>query len=250
MKKYLIVVLVFVFLKLDTMGQISQKLSKSNQETAFTKRTSITISKKNKMFTGLGYQVMEENYDAFIGEIGADNVALLNRKRNFYFLDFGGIYDRLYLHYRVGFNYKMQNLDSTTLRTNSYLLGLGLGYDVVNSTRFSVVPNLNFNFQSVGLSNSNKAKEIPLSTYIQDGDINLNFLQMYGVLGTKFLYKFRKDKGKLEFLTLGLEGGYVFKLNNKSIIRSNNNKLDSPSKTTIDNYYFGFSIAYISLSRN
>lgn len=251
MKKYLCLLLLVSSVVPQVTAQIKQGIKESNTISLWpnSKTSNHFNDPKDNVnefsYMSFGYQTMQENYDEFTTELGADNVELLNRVRNLYTIEFGSAIDRYFISYKIGFNYKSnKDLDSVLLKNNNVLVGLNFGYDLVNSTRFSVVPSLVVNYQNVGLRNANKQEEIPLSSYMAEKDVHLNFNQFYGMMKFNLYYKFRNNDRIKEFFTAGVEAGYIVKLNNKSMIRANDNKLQTSARTSIDNLYIGFSISY------
>ncbi len=181
-------------------------------------------------FTAL-FQVdmIKNDFGEFSSLLGEYNTDLMNNSGAVYSWECALTYNRF--HY--GFTFGIQNLptenhDSLELECNTTLYGLSLGYKIVNSKRLIVMPECGVKWYRYRLLNYPDTRKIPLNQYLTERDLDMRFNQTTGFIGLNLAYKIYFNTYPFSnYYTIGLYGGYIFKLNNKPWIYSRRNRLKS-----------------------
>jgi len=135
--------------------------------------------------------------------------------------------------------------DSLDIKLKSSQIGFHFGYNLVNNKRFLITPKVAIKWNRYRLLNSYPAKEIPLEQYISERDIDIRYNQFIGSIGLNLLFKFYKcNIFDTDFWTCGIYGGYEFKLHDKPLIYTVNNRISSNGKIRIEDYNFGILFSF------
>jgi hypothetical protein len=174
------------------------------------------------------------------------NIVAMNRTDVTMNFEMGGTYGNYYLG--LNFGYVLggdDNHDSLDIEFNYTQYGVNIGYNLVDSKRFLLQPKLTLAWNRYRLINNDKKRKIPLENYVADRDLDMRFNQLTGLVGLNLAYKMY-DNNLLfsDYWTIGLYGGYLYKLNDKAWIYSKRNRLESDNKIRIENYSIGLFISF------
>lgn len=187
------------------------------------------------------------NFSDFQDVLSDYNIVTMNRADGAINFELGGTYKNYYLGLNFGYSsggdYKHDSLD---IEFNYTQYGLNFGYNLVNSKRFLIQPKLNVAWNRYRLINSDKERKITLEQYVIDRDLDIRFNQLTGFVGLNVAYKMYNSHLLFfsDYWTIGIYGGYLYKLNDKPWIYSKRNRLESNAKIKIDNYNVGFYFSF------
>lgn len=173
------------------------------------------------------------------------NVDLMNLSSGFFSFEFAGTYKSYYAGLNWGYSHSRDyKHDSLDIKFNSNQYGLHFGYNLINSTRFIVTPKVAVAWNRHRLTNNDKDRKIPIEQYVAERDIDIRFNQLTGFAGLSLSYKIYNNILSGDYWTVGIYGGYSFKMNDNPWIYSKGNRLISDSKINMKNYNLGFYWAF------
>lgn len=190
-------------------------------------------------------------------ELGEENIEALNLSKAkgyqpIFSNEFGVIFlNAIYTGVNVGFigynsrnnSYQEEDIYATKYRKHNF--GLNIGYQLLNNRHIILTPkaNLQWNrFRLAGYPNENK---ISLDDYLANRDLDIRFHQFTGFLGGDLGFRLY-DKHIHGNLTLNIYGGYLYKLHDTPIVRSEGNRLLTEKKIDVGNFVagLGFSVLF------
>jgi hypothetical protein len=174
------------------------------------------------------------------------NIVAMNRADGTINFELGGIYKRYYLGLNFGYVFGGDDdHDTLDIEFNYTQYGLNFGFNLINSKRFLIQPKANIAWNRYRLINNDKERKITIGQYVTDRDLDIRFNQLTGFVGLNFAYKmYNHNVLSSDYWTIGIYGGYLYKLNDKPWIYSKRNRLDSDGKIKINNYNVGFYFSF------
>lgn len=174
------------------------------------------------------------------------NVDLMNKSRGIFSVEMAGTYKSYYAGLNIGWasigNYRHDSLD---IEFNTAQYGLHFGYNLLNSKRILFTPKVAVKWNRYRLLNNDKESRIPIEQYVSERDIDLRFNQITGFIGFNLSYKIKNfNVLSTEYWTVGVYGGYAFKLNDNPWIYSRGNRLTSSRKISVENYNLGIHFSF------
>jgi len=194
-----------------------------------------------------GVDVTQHDFNDFESALNSYNTELLNR-RNTPLL--WGIAGNL-KHYTLGLQYgtlnqEGNNHDTLKIKLNKTIYGINFGYNLIDNKRWVISPLVSFKWYRYRLLNSSINDEIPLTDYLLNRDLDIRINQAICITGINIAYKsYKYSILPCDFWTVGLQGGYPFKLHDKPLVFSKQNRLTSDYKIDSGRYYLTF---YFSLN--
>jgi len=186
------------------------------------------------------------DFNAFEPVLGSYNTELMSNSNGIFNFELGGTYKKYYAGISWGFAYDGDyKHDSLDIEFNSLQYGLHFGYYLLDSKRFQIVPKVAVKWNRYRLINSDNDNRIPIEQYVSERDIDIRFNQTTGFVGLNTAYKLYKH-GILpsNYWTIGVYGGYTFKLNADPWIYSRRNRLTTDKSISIKNYSLGFYFSF------
>lgn len=154
-----------------------------------------------------------------------------------------------YKRYQVGLNYghgsvENNEYDSLGLSFNSNVLRLDLSYRLIDRKRAIVMSVFSLKMNRYKLINSKKDEDISIEEYLSNRDLDIRFNQLTGFIGLNASIKINSSylKIPIKYWTLGMYGGYDFKLNKYPWINSSGNNLKSEHQIKINDLSFGLKL--------
>jgi hypothetical protein len=205
----------------------------------------IKSSKKLGISMNLGCDIIPHNFNEFTNVLKSYNTNILTKSNAVLILGMTGFYKRFCFGLNIGFNYvDDNNNDSLRIHLNTTLYDLNFGYEILNSRHFRIAPEVALKFYKYRLQNAAKSNIVNLVNYLNTRDMDIRINQVLGFIGLNLAYKFyNMPYNHSSFFTIGLYGGYVFKLNFDPWIYSSLNTLSSNIPINYDHYNLGFYIA-------
>ncbi len=197
--------------------------------------THLYTSKRHNKFgfvSAIQIDVTHIGFSEFEPLFGTDNIDLMNKPIGALSIEVGTTYKRYYAGFNFGFstarNYEPDSLD---IKFNTTQYGLHFAYNLINSRRFLITPKVAIKWNRYRLINSDKDRQIPIEQYISDRDLDVRWNQLTGFVGLNLSYKLYENNFlSTDFWTVGIYGGYYFRLTDKPWIYSKCNRLISDSK--------------------
>jgi hypothetical protein len=198
--------------------------------------------------TSLQVDFQINDFSKFTSLLGDYNVELMNNSIASFDCELNGFLNNI----MVGLNFGFQNNsnydhDSLDLEFNNTNFGLHFGYKLLDSKHFILVPQISLEWGNYRLINSDNESKIPLSQYTSERDLDLRFNQLTAFAGFKIAYKFHYKYPWVianDYMSIGLYGGYLIKLNQKPWIYSLRNRLTTNDKIDVNNFGFGLSVTF------
>jgi len=187
------------------------------------------------------------DFDDFRPLLNDINVDLMNKSDEIASFQIAGNYRRFY----AGLSLGLQSLndydnDSLNIDFNTTQYGIHLGYQLFNTRHVQFTPKVALKWNRYRLINSAKNYEIPITHYLNERDLDLRFNQLTGFVGCNLSYMFlirRKYFLSGDFLTIGLFGGYEWKLNDAPWIYSPQNRLIGNGKIDMKHMTIGLNFS-------
>lgn len=197
-------------------------------------------------FECLLIDMLAGDFSEYESIIGSYNVDALNKSIGSYGCELAGTYKRFFAGINIGINFNNDtDHDSLEIECNTTQYGLHFGYHLVDSKRLFISPQVSFKWNKYRLQNFNKDKRIPLEQYIADRDLDMRFNQATGFLGLNTSYKiYYNDSWSCDYWTIGIYGGYMFKLNERPWTYSKGNRLTSDYEINMKHYNIGITLAF------
>lgn len=186
------------------------------------------------------------DFDDFRTLLKDYNVDLMDKSNGIFSVELAGTYKKYYAGFNFGFaNDGVYDHESLDIEFNTRQYGLHFGYNILNTKRLLATPKVAVKWNRYRLLNNDKEKKIPIEQYVIDRDLDLRFNQMTGFVGLNLSYKMYKFNFlPTDYWTMGLYGGYAFKMNDKPIIYSQGNRLTGNDKIGIENYNIGVHFSF------
>jgi len=194
-----------------------------------------------------GVDVTQHDFNDFESALNSYNTELLNRRNTPLFWGIAGNLKHYTLGLQFGtLNQEGNNHDSLKIKLNKTIYGINFGYNLIDNKQWVISPLVSFKWYRYRLLNSSINDEIPLTDYLQNRDLDIRINQAICVTGINIAYKsYRYSILPCDFWTVGLQGGYPFKLHDKPLVFSKQNRLTSDHKIDSGKYYLTF---YFSLN--
>ncbi len=194
------------------------------------------------MFLSLELAILELDYSEFENQLGDYNIELLERIDAIPVFELGFRFKRIYTGVEFGITYYEElDFDSLSMEITKTRWGLNLGYNLIDSRRFTVTPNFALKANRSRLINSAKDNKIELQEYIEDRNLDIRINQLTGFAGLDLSYKMcLKNNIFSNYSSIGIFGGYAFKINKHPWIYSLRSRLKTNRKLGISDYEFGF----------
>jgi hypothetical protein len=155
---------------------------------------------------------------------------------------FSGVYTGLSLEF--GYDYSDDH-DSLIVSLFVTAFGLNLGYDIIDSPALRLTPMLSLRWLRFRLLNYDNDRKIPLSQYLEERNLDMRFNQLTLTTGMNLDYKFYYDNAnKDRYWSVGLYGGYLFKLSKSPWLYSYGNRLTTDRVIDIGHFAFGISVSF------
>jgi hypothetical protein len=169
------------------------------------------------------------------------NVDFMNKSIAIISFELAATYKNYYAGFNVGFSHNADyKHDSLDIGFNSTQYGLHFGYNLLNTKRIFFTPEVAIKWNKYRLLNYNKEEDIPMAQYVAERDLDIRFNQLTGFAGFNLAYKMYNYKFlSIDYWTVGIYAGYLFKLTEQPWIYSKGNRLRSNEKIGMENYNFG-----------
>lgn len=164
--------------------------------------------------------------------------------------EFGASFPRFYSGFGVGMGYSYRDdYDTVAVDLNNTQYKLSFGYDLISTHRLRVTPLVSLRWLKYRLRNYSAEKKVSLEEYLRNREIDLRFNQTIAVAGLSLDYLMYSGHGdRSDYWSIGLFGGYAFKLNRKPWIRSDGNRITSSGEIRLRPLTAGISISYYTKS--
>lgn len=174
------------------------------------------------------------------------NIDLMNISSGILSFELAGTYKRFYTGLNYGFaDDGFYEHDSLEIIFNTNQFGFHFGYNLLNTKRILFTPKVAIKWNRYRLLNYDKHNRIPIEQYVEDRDLDIRFNQITGFVGFNLSYKIYKyNLFPTDYWTVGVYGGYAFKLNEKPWMYSHGNRLTSIGKIGMKNYNIGVNFSF------
>jgi len=191
-------------------------------------------------------EFFDNDFSDFEPIIGSYNIDNIKRSNAILITEIAGTYKRYYFGISCGYNSDDTNKhDSLNIEFNTTQFGLNFGYNIINTKRFLITPKVSFKWNRYRFINSDNEDKIPIEQYINERDLDLRFHQLVGVVGLNLSVKFYENNLMFtDYWTVGLYGGYSFKINNKPYVYSSHNRLTTNRRIHMKDYNIGLYISF------
>jgi hypothetical protein len=183
------------------------------------------------------------NFNQYSNLLGYKNTDLMNELSQTHNWGFAATYRR----YQFGLNYGYGSVenekdDSLSLSFSSNVFRLDLEYKLFDRKRIVLMPMFSLKMSQYILVNSINDENITIEKYLANRDLDIRFNQLTGFIGLNTSIKIKSNYLyiPLKYWTLGIYGGYNFKLNKYPWIYSSGNELESEYQFEIYNLNLGF----------
>ena len=197
------------------------------------------IDKRKVVEESISLDAQTLSFDDFEGLLGKDNVELLGNIGGFPMFGVGVVRNRKYFSWEFGYVSKNVELDSIDAYMFSTQAQFNIGYSILDTRRWRITPEASIKWLRFTLDNHNKEKKIPLGQFLTDRrTLDIRFNQLMGNVGMRFDFKIYGLEKRLDFITVGLYGGYAVGLHAKPLIRSKYSRLTHDKKIDINPWNF------------
>lgn len=179
-----------------------------------------------------------QRYDHLLGD---ENIDLMNRAGGTFTLGLDLIFNKVAYGISFGFASAEDEIeDELSLEFNTSRYGIHVGYHLINSRRLMVEPRFTIQWDRFRLLNYDAEGRIPISNYLDQRDIDLRLNQTYAIAGVNLAYKiYNTGAFNSNFFTVGLYGGYLFKLNENPWLYSRRNRLSGAERIDFEDFMIG-----------
>lgn len=186
-----------------------------------------------------------QRYDHLLGD---ENIVLMNRAGSTITLGLDLIFNKVAYGISFGFALAEDEIDDElSLEFNTSRYGIHMGYHLINSRRLMVEPRFTIQWDRFRLLNYDAEGRIPISNYLDQRDIDLRLNQTYAIAGVNLAYKiYNTGAYSSDYFTVGLYGGYLFKLNENPWLYSRRNRLSGAERIDIEDFMIGVFFAFNS----
>lgn len=194
----------------------------------------------------LGVDMILYNFNEFQPALKSYNTEILNLPTTPLLWGISGKYN----HYTLGLQFgslinEENNHDSLEIKLIKTVYGINFGYNLIDNKHWEISPLVSLKWYRYRLLNSSKNDEIPLNDYLRDRDLDLRINQAMCITGMNIAYKsYKYSFLPCDFWTVGLQGGYLFKLHDKPLLFTKQNKLTSDYKINYENFYLAFYFSF------
>jgi hypothetical protein len=210
----------------------------------------IADSKRSAMRSSLTIDAVFSDFTEFTPELGSYNTDIMD-----YFAvigpELGATVSRVYFGFGFGFGYSYKDdYDTLIVDLNNTLYKLNFGYDLVSTRRIRMTPILSVRWLRYRLMNYPGERQITLTNYLEERDIDLRFNQTIAVAGLKLEYlMYTASPGRSDYWSVGIEGGYAVKLNQTPWVYSKGNRIMTDHRIGLNPLTFGLSLTYYTVFR-
>ena len=185
-------------------------------------------------------------FDEFKPVLGKHNIDFLNKNIANICFELGAAYKNIYGGFNFGFNRtKDYDFDSLEIKVNSNVYALNIGYNLIDSRKFWFTPEIALKWNRFRLMNADGNSPVNINQYMKEKELDLRFNQLSAYLGARITYKFYDNiMREPDSWSIGLYGGYLFKINEKPWLYSLNNTIDNNYKLDLNHLNFGISFSF------
>lgn len=234
---------ILIFLSLSTTCLFSQAEINDSIwiEQHFDKRTL-----KFEYGINFGEDMIPYNFNEFQPVLKSYNTEILNLPTPPILWGISGKLNRFTLGLQFGTVSNVENNhDSLKIKLIKTVYGINFGYNLIDNKHWEISPLVSLKWYRYRILNSSKNYGLPLNEYLRDRDLDLRINQAMCITGISIAYKVYKFSYlPCDFMTIGLHGGYPFKLHEKPLLFAKQNKLTSDYKINYANYYLAFYISF------
>jgi len=190
-------------------------------------------------------------FDEFATLLGSYNTDKLDDSGITKGIELGAAFSGFYTGFGFGMSFGYDGYhDSLKIDVSHTTFGLNLGYNIVNTRRIRLTPVASLRWFRFRLLNYNDHRKIPLTGYLDERDLDLRFNQTAAFAGLNIDYKIY-DYNYIggDYWSVGLYGGYMFRLNKIPWIYSEGNRLTTDRQIDLENFIFGISVSFFTESR-
>lgn len=191
-------------------------------------------------------EYISDDFSDFKTELKSYNTDILNRSVSPLLFGITGNLN----HYTLGLQFGSvtedgNNHDSLKIKLNTTIYGVNLGYNLIDNRHWVVSPLISLKWYRYRLLNSPKNDQVSLTDYLLNRDIDIRINQGVCIAGINVAYKFYKHFIlPCDFWTVGLQGGYPFKLHDSPLVYSKQNRLTSDNNINYGKYYLTFYFSF------
>jgi outer membrane receptor protein involved in Fe transport len=197
-------------------------------------------SKKFSIDCNFMVDMMFTDFKSFEPLLGAENVDLLKQSGSNLVFELAFNYNRFSYGLSFGYDHNQDSTDMLNLNLYNYQYALRFGYNIIDSRYFRITPLVRLKWHIFDLHNSDKGDKIPLEQYLANKELDLKFNQLTGVVGCNLTYKTGVSYAGLGNIGVGIYGGYIFKLNDKPWVYSEEQHLTTANKIDLKKLDLGF----------
>lgn len=237
---------------LDTINDILIiKLEKDpNYKKKYKNDSQLNNKSKKTNFGALYYIKVDfifNDFNDFENILPEHYIDLMNKSNGVITSELAVSYKKFYWSLSCGFKLDdISDNDTLNIEFNTSQYGIHFGYNLFNNKHLLLTPKVAIKWSRYRLLQNEKQNSIPIEQYIDKRDLDLRFNQLTGFLGLNISYKFHNySELSNRSFSMGLYGGYAFKVHNNPFIYSRGNRLVSPSIINIKNYNIGILFSLI-----
>lgn len=234
--KYWILLLVGILISNSIFSQVESLNQKSNRE--------MDSVKGNWGLSFVAFSnYSKNNFNEFSVVLGDYNTDLMNEL----FVTYNWGVESSYKKVSIGLNYGFGDVingknDSLNLSFSSHVFRFNFGYRLIERKNIILTPMLSLKMNRYNLVNSKKDENVSIEEYLNNRDLDIRLKQMTGFIGLNTSFKFNNNYLNIipvKWWTLGLYGGYQFKLNKYPWISSSGNDIKSEHQIKVSNLNLG-----------
>lgn len=237
---------------INSIDTIKQDLAIQMLYDDFTDFEPINYSMNPKLRWGVNFSfqldMIEKDFNMFSSYFGDDNIEFMNKLDVVKNWELSVSVQRYQAGLIYGWSYSgIYDNDSLDIEFNNSLYGLSMGYKLVDSKHIAFVPKFAVKWYRFRLINNDKDRKISLNQYMTDRDLDVRLNQTIGFIGASLSYKIYKVNYIIpsDYWSVGLYGGYIFKLNDYPWIYSRQNRLMDNNKILLSDFNIGLSISFM-----
>ena len=200
------------------------------------------------MRSALTLNALFTDYSEFTPYIGSYNTDLMR----FFSVagpELGASFARVYfgIGFGMGYGNKDDN-DTLAIDISNTSYNLTIGYDLISSRRIRLTPTVTARWLRCRLQNYPGERKIPLTTYLDERDIDIRFNQAIAVAGLNLEYlMYSGTAGKGDYWSVGLSGGYAIRINQSPWVYSRGNRLITDRRIDLSPVAVSLSISYYTI---
>lgn len=185
-------------------------------------------------------EVIQIDFESFQPFFHKRNIKILEKSKILWGLEYGVQYKKLFFGTNINFSAQKGSVtDSVDSKVNYNRFGLSIGYYILNSKHFQILPRSSIYYHSLSLKNFNNQKYIDLQDYTSHPDFKVKFSQYTAQFGLDINIKIPSISTKpgQPFL-LGFKTAYNINLGHTRLT-SEENTLKSNANFEMSNVTFG-----------